>query len=225
MIAQATTVEVKDAVAEVVSEVAPGRSDQDRRALTSYMLQVPASIRRTLRRTSDPSGRTVPPGVRRQDRPGPRPLLPSRLPRFQPGDHPLAGVDRELVELLGVGGFGEVWKAVNPNRPSVPPVALKFCIDPAARDRLLRHEARMLDRVMRVGEHPGVVALRDTYLNADPPCLEYEYVDGRRTDGADPGYHSRGGVSPRRARRGSSSGWRGPSVTSTASTRRSSTAT
>src|SRR4051812_37856759 len=61
-LAQATTVEVKDAVAVVVNEVAPGRSDQDRRALTSYMLQVPASIRRTLRRASDPSGRTVPQG-------------------------------------------------------------------------------------------------------------------------------------------------------------------
>lgn len=194
VIAQAGTVEVKEAVAEVVSEVAPGRSDQDRRALTSYMLQVPASIRRTLRRPSDPSGRTVPQGLVVKTALDLAPLLPNRLPRFQPGDRPLAGVDRELVELLGVGGFGEVWKAVNPNRPSVSPVALKFCIDPAARDRLLRHEARMLDRVMRVGALSGVVALRDTYLNADPPCLEYEYVGGGELTGLILDYHrSRGG--------------------------------
>ena len=35
--------------------------------------------------------------------------------------------DWVLDELLGVGGFGEVWKATNPH---LPPVALKFCLDP-----------------------------------------------------------------------------------------------
>ena len=38
------------------------------------------------------------------------PLLPTGLPRFKAGDRPLPGVDWELEELLGVGGFGEVWK-------------------------------------------------------------------------------------------------------------------
>jgi len=28
------------------------------------------------------------------------------------------------------------------------------------------------------GRHPGIVTLRQTYLNAEPPCLEYEYVSG-----------------------------------------------
>ncbi len=106
------------------------------------------------------------------------PLLPAHLPRFKPGDHPLPGIDWELEELLGVGGFGEVWKARNPHFDAVPAVALKFCLDPTAKDRLLRHEAAVLNQVMRQGRHPGIVALQHTYLSADPPCLEYEYVLG-----------------------------------------------
>ena len=102
-------------------------------------------------------------------------LLPAQMPRYQVGDRPPGIGDWELEELLGVGGFGEVWRARNPHLAD--PVALKFCLDPKAA-QWLRHEAALLGRVMAQGKHPGIVPLLDTYLNGDPPCIKYEYVAG-----------------------------------------------
>jgi len=76
-----------------------------------------------------------------------------------------------------VGGFGEVWKARNPHFDGVAPVALKFCLDSTAKERLLRHEAVILNQVMRQGKHQGIVQLLHTYLSAEPPCLAYEYIE------------------------------------------------
>src|SRR5205814_1181756 len=59
----------------------------------------------------------------------------------------------------------------------LPPVALKFCLDSTAQ-QLLRHEAGVLARVMGQGKQAGIVELRHTYLSADPPCLEYEFIEG-----------------------------------------------
>ncbi len=101
-------------------------------------------------------------------------LLPARLPAFEKGQRAPGFADWVLEELLGVGGFGEVWKATNPH---LPPVALKYCLCPTAAGTL-RNEADLLGRVVRQGRHPGIVALLNTALSADPPCLMYEYVEG-----------------------------------------------
>jgi formylglycine-generating enzyme required for sulfatase activity len=177
-LARASAAEVREAVREAVASVAGDRPPEVQRALTAYLAQVPAAVRQSLRRPADPAGVSLPLSLSLVEPDDVLPLLPARLPRFQAGDRPLPGIDWELEELLGVGGFGEVWKARNPHFDAVPPVALKFCLDPAAKDRLLRHEAAILNQVLRQGKHPGIVALQHTYLSADPPCLEYEYVPG-----------------------------------------------
>jgi hypothetical protein len=113
-------------VARAVQEETGGLADDQRARVAAYVGQVPSLLRRSLRRTSDPSGKSAPPSLSFRGAEDLLPFLPTGMPRFQAGARPLAGVDWELTDLLGVGGFGEVWKAKNPRFDGIPPVALKF---------------------------------------------------------------------------------------------------
>jgi serine/threonine protein kinase len=175
---QAAAQEVKDEARAVAHEVAAGQPPEIELRLADYLTQVPALLRQSLKRPSDAKGRSLPARLVLEKAEDLLSFLPARLPRFKPGDCPPGVGDWELVELLGVGGFGEVWKARHRFFDGIAPVALKFCLDPAAQERLLKHEAGVLNQVMRHGRHPGIVPLLDAALGADPPCLKYEYVEG-----------------------------------------------
>jgi hypothetical protein len=162
--AQLSAAELRAEIARIVREEAAALSAAQQAQVANYLTQVPAMIRRSLRRPSDPTGTTVPAGIRFHSAEDLLPLLPPALPRFKVGDRPPGIGDWELVELLGVGGFGEVWKARNPRFDGMAPVALKFCLDQKARERLLTHEAEILNQVMRQGKHEGIVPLLHTYL-------------------------------------------------------------
>jgi serine/threonine protein kinase len=164
-------------VDQLLGELGAGQPEAVRQAARSYLNQVPGRVQQSLRRAEDPSGRTIPAGLLLRRAEDLQQLLPERMPRFQPGARPVPGTDLVIEELLGVGGFGEVWKASHQSRPHLPPVALKFCVDETAA-RTLRKEVELLDRVSQQGRHRGIVELRYAHLEGKTPCLEYEYVDG-----------------------------------------------
>jgi WD40 repeat protein/formylglycine-generating enzyme required for sulfatase activity/serine/threonine protein kinase len=144
--------------------------------LLAYLEQVPVTVRNRFRRPSDPSGSTVPPDFRISRPEELLVLLPNKAPKFRMGDQPVG--NWELKQLLGIGAFGEVWKATDSDDSNLPPVALKFCLSPES-VRYLKHETGLLQRIVKqVGERNGIVRLRQAWLDADPPCLEYEYVNG-----------------------------------------------
>jgi serine/threonine protein kinase len=175
-IARMTAEQYAVQVQSLVQEHAAAASQRVQGQLQGYLIALQAQIRRVSRRPSDPAGLTVSSRMVLSRAEDLAPFLPPRPPRFVPGDK-VPGTDLELDALLGIGGFGEVWKARNRFMPSEPPVALKFCLDAGAAASL-RREARLLDLIRQEGKHPGMVDLRRTYLSADPPFLEYEWIDG-----------------------------------------------
>lgn len=175
-VANATFEDARRVADQVVRTVAGHCPPEDQFALELYLSQFPGSARRSLRREEDPTGRTVPRTLSLNTPDTLARLLPPQMPSFRPGDPVPGRPDWTLVEPLGAGGFGEVWKAINPH--VLEPLAVKFCTDPTSRQRLLVHEAKIIARVMQERRQAHIVRLEDTHLGSDTPWLAYEYVAG-----------------------------------------------
>jgi formylglycine-generating enzyme required for sulfatase activity len=161
----------------IARSAAAGQPPDVRRVLAAYLEQVPANIRRWLRRPEDPSGTRVPSQLQLHEAEDLLPLLPLRVAHFEPGRQEVADTVWELIELLGVNEYSETWKARHTDSADSSPVVLKFFTQTWAA-RLLRSDALAIDRVMLHARHPHMVPLRQVFLSADPPYLEYDYVAG-----------------------------------------------
>ncbi|MCE9565576.1 MAG: protein kinase [Planctomycetes bacterium] len=177
LLAQSSFEEARRAAVEAVKAALPHASVEDRIALELYLAQMPGAVRASLKRPDDGEGKTVPPGFAVKDSDDFARLLPDRTPRLRPGE-PLVGKPGwALVELLGVGGFGEVWLARHRSMSALSG-AVKFCHQSHARELL--HESTLINRVMEVarGKPPNIVPLLDVHLDGEAPWLMYEYVAG-----------------------------------------------
>src|SRR5262245_15098570 len=79
-LARAGPAEVRQQAGDLAERLAGSLSARERQALTGYLLQVPAAVRQGLRRPSDPSGKTLPTGLRLGKPEDLLAFLPARLP-------------------------------------------------------------------------------------------------------------------------------------------------
>ncbi len=101
-----------------------------------------------------------------------------RRPRMSPlAAHTLVGGRYRAEEVLGRGGMGTVWRAVDTRLER--PVAIKEVLLPLEDDQRelarsrFRREAHAAARI----SHPGVVAVYDVVDEGDRLCLVMEFVD------------------------------------------------
>lgn len=180
-VVQAELSEVRSEAKRIAESVAAGHSSEEIIQLEAYLTLVPGVARHTLRRAQDPTGTTVPLTLELANPVHLASVLPRRAPLFRIGD-PVPDAPQWILEQpLGAGGFGEVWLGRHQFLPQLR--AFKFCIDPLARERLLRHEGEVVKRVREASgavsdKQHGIVPLLDAYLNGDTPWLAYEYIEG-----------------------------------------------
>src|SRR5262245_16190565 len=170
--------EARQEIAEAVEKVAPDASPEDKALVIDYLAAIPQTVARTLVRDHRTGRATMPAGMPLDD---PRTflhMLPIDAPPYTaPCD--LAGTPYRLEELVGVGGFGAVYRATEPRLPYLP-LAIKFCLDPSTVAGL-RQERGNLERLIKAGGgvwSTRVVRLYGYELEHRTPFLVYEYVPG-----------------------------------------------
>ena len=163
---------------EIIDVELADKPPEYRKAVTEYVKLIPPRIRASFSRPEDPTGTTAPAkwsATRPEDI---LPFLPPRPPMFREGDSPPEANRWILTERLGIGGFGEVWKARSKTMQNSYS-AFKFCLDPVSQQRIFENELENIELVKNeLIDHPNIVKLIDAYLEGDSPWLQYEYIPG-----------------------------------------------
>jgi serine/threonine protein kinase len=106
-------------------------------------------------------------------------LLKRVLPRRRKGA-PVAenGMpDWILKRFLGMGSFGEVWEAENPNYPHAR--AIKFFTSPDSNQWIKAEQKALFHVQTHLPKHPNLISFLNVALGGKPfPYLELEYANG-----------------------------------------------
>jgi WD40 repeat protein len=162
-----------------VQRLAPDASPEDQHLAIEYLAVLPLAVRRSLVPEPGTSQLTLTPTITTPDNQSLMRLLPVDIPPFPLGSV-VTGTPYRLEELLGMGGFGAVYKATNRFEQNQPPRAIKFCLEPSMVASLHRERA-ILDQLMAAGETAWsnrIVRLYGYALEVQPPFLVYEFVPG-----------------------------------------------
>jgi serine/threonine protein kinase len=169
--------EARQVAASLLHELAPHADPQDVSIALEFLSAIPRSVGRALVPNPDGPGLSFPPTVALDDPRSLLQLLPADVPPYPvPADLP--GTPYRLVELIGSGGFGAVYRAFSPTLQHLP-LAVKFCLDRSLLPAL-NQERSNLERLMRAGGRGSdhVVRLYGYDLDHPTPFLVYEYVAG-----------------------------------------------
>src|SRR5947209_1422651 len=81
----------------------------------------------------------------------------------------------EIVEVLGQGGMGTVYRAVDPSKGYS--VAIKT-IRPDRENALLQAAFEREARITSALSHPGIVTILEIFRHDEHDCIVMEYVEG-----------------------------------------------
>ncbi len=171
--------EARNQAQESLARLAPDAAPEDKEIVLEYLSAIPLMVRNALVHDTKTDSMVLPTTLDPGDGPSLIGLLPPEVPPFAVGTD-LPGTTYQLEELLGIGGFGAVYKAKNRVEQNQPPRAIKFCLDPSMVASLHR-ERSLLDRLKAVDNSKWstrIVRLYGYALDADPPFLIYEFVPG-----------------------------------------------
>ena len=82
-----------------------------------------------------------------------------------------------LTRFLGMGSFGEVWEARNPDHPEAR--AVKFFTSPDASQWIKAEQKTLFHVQKKLPKHPNLIGFLDLDFNGKPfPYLVLEYANG-----------------------------------------------
>jgi serine/threonine protein kinase len=97
----------------------------------------------------------------------------------------LVGGQYRLVELIGSGGFGRVWKAVDETLEvdvAVKQIWLPQSLSADERADALRRATREARNAARLRDHPNIVTVHTVVVDGDSPWIVMRWVDGHSLD-------------------------------------------